>query len=55
MPFKKGPASWRRTLDYLKKGSLVFREKVKVLSINYHETEPESEGKLFRYSKKKIN
>jgi small subunit ribosomal protein S25 len=44
MPFKKGPAPWRRTLDYLNKGSLVFREKVKVCSINYHETAPESDG-----------
>jgi small subunit ribosomal protein S25 len=44
MPFMKGPAAWRRTLDYLNKGSLIFRDKVKVLSINYHETEPESEG-----------
>lgn len=44
MPFKKGPAAWRRTLDYLKGGTLVFREKVKVCTINYHETEPESDG-----------
>jgi small subunit ribosomal protein S25 len=44
MPFKKGPAAWRRTLDYLKSGQLIFREKVKVCSINYHETEPESDG-----------
>jgi small subunit ribosomal protein S25 len=44
MPFKKGPAAWRRTIEYLKSGTLVFKEKVKVCSINYHETEPESEG-----------
>ena len=44
MPFKKGPAAWRRTFDYLNKGKLVFREKVKVMSVNYHETAPESEG-----------
>lgn len=44
MPFKKGPAAWRRTLNYLNSGSLVFKEKVKVCAINYHETEPESEG-----------
>jgi small subunit ribosomal protein S25 len=44
MPFKKGPAAWRRTINYLNSGSLVFKEKVKVCSINFHETRPESEG-----------
>jgi small subunit ribosomal protein S25 len=44
MPFKKGPAAWRRSLDYLKSGSLVFKEKVKVCSINYHETDASSDG-----------
>ena len=44
MPFAKGPAAWRRTYDYLNSGRLVFRDKVKTCTINYHETEPESEG-----------
>jgi len=44
MPFKKGPAAWRRSIDYLKSGSLIFKEKVKVCSVNFHETEPESDG-----------
>jgi small subunit ribosomal protein S25 len=44
MPFKKGPAAWRRSIDYLKSGSLVFKEKVKVCSINYNENEVESDG-----------
>lgn len=44
MPFMKGPAPWRRTLDYLKSGTLVFKEKVKVCSISYNEHEPTSEG-----------
>jgi len=46
MPFKKGPAAWRRTLDYLQnnKSPLVFRDKIKVCSINYNETEAESDG-----------
>ena len=44
MPFMKGPAPWRRTLQYLERGSLVFKDKVKIMSINYHETLPESEG-----------
>ena len=44
MPFQKGPASWRRSLDYLRKGSLVFKEKVKVCSVNFHDTEPASDG-----------
>ena len=44
MPFMKGPAPWRRTLQYLQAGKLVFKDKVKIMSINYHETLPESDG-----------
>lgn len=44
MPFKKGPAAWRRTLEYLNSGNLVFKEKVKICTINYHDTEASSEG-----------
>lgn len=44
MPFMKGAAAWRRTLNYLNSGSLVFKEKVKVCAVNFHETEPESDG-----------
>lgn len=44
MPFKKGPAAWRRTMDYLHAGRLIFKDNVKACSINYHETEPASDG-----------
>ena len=44
MPFKKGPAAWRRSVDYLSSGSLVFRDKVKVCSVNYTEQGAESDG-----------
>jgi small subunit ribosomal protein S25 len=44
MPFKKGVAAYRRTLDYLNSGRLVLKDKVKICAINYHETEPESDG-----------
>lgn len=40
----RGPAPWRRSLDYLEKGSLIFKDKVKIMSINYHDTLPESDG-----------
>ena len=40
----RGPAPWRRTFEYLNSGKLVFRENVKIFSINYHDTLPESEG-----------
>ena len=44
MPFKKGPAAWRRTFEYLNSGRLVFKDKVKICAVNYHETEPASQG-----------
>lgn len=44
MVFMKGPAPWRRTIEYLEAGRLIFQDKVKIFSINYHDTLPESEG-----------
>ncbi len=40
----KGPAPWRRTLEYLDRGRLIFQDKVKIFSINYHDQHPNSEG-----------
>ena len=37
MPFKRGLAPIRRSLDYLKKGPIVFKERVKVMTVNYNE------------------
>ncbi|XP_067145284.1 small ribosomal subunit protein mS25 [Centruroides vittatus] len=36
MPFKIGPAPIRRTLQYLQKGRLVFKDRVKIFSINFN-------------------
>jgi small subunit ribosomal protein S25 len=40
----RGPAPWRRSLQYLENGKLTFRENVKIFQINYHDTLPESDG-----------
>ena len=39
----RGPAPWRRSLEYLKNG-IEFRKYVKVFAISYHDTLPESDG-----------
>jgi small subunit ribosomal protein S25 len=44
MPFMKGPAPWRRTLQYLQNGSLIFKDNVKIFSINFQEDNPASDG-----------
>ncbi|KAL3851953.1 hypothetical protein ACJMK2_015643 [Sinanodonta woodiana] len=44
MPFMKGNAPVRRTLEYLKKGKLVFKENVKVMTINFNTNQPASKG-----------
>lgn len=36
MPFMKGPAPVRRTLQYLNAGRLVLKERVKIFSVNYN-------------------
>jgi hypothetical protein len=36
MPFMKGKAPVRRTLKYLKAGSLVLKDMVKVFCVNYN-------------------
>lgn len=37
MPFKRGVAPVRRTLKYLEGSPIVFKDKVKVLLVNYNE------------------
>lgn len=37
MGFKRGVEPIRRTLNYLQKGPLVFKERVKVMTVNYNE------------------
>ena len=44
MPFKKGPAAWRRTVEYMNSFPLILKNKVKVCQVNYHETNEESDG-----------
>ncbi|GAB6029147.1 28S ribosomal protein S25, mitochondrial [Chamberlinius hualienensis] len=36
MPFMKGPAPIRLTLKYLQSGRLVFKERVKIMTLNYN-------------------
>lgn len=36
MPFMKGRAPVRRTLEYLSAGKLVLKERVKIFSVNYN-------------------
>ncbi|CAL1539276.1 unnamed protein product [Lymnaea stagnalis] len=44
MPFMKGAAPIRRTLNYLEKGKLVLKDSVKIVSFNYNTNHPPSEG-----------
>ncbi len=37
MPWKRGVAPIRRTLKYLESGPIVFKDRVKVLTVNYNE------------------
>ncbi|GAB1603707.1 probable 28S ribosomal protein S25, mitochondrial [Argonauta hians] len=48
MPFMKGRAPVRRTLQYLKNGALVFKNDVQVMIINYNTAHPPSRG-LFNF------
>uniref|UniRef100_A0A6M2CS35 Small ribosomal subunit protein mS25 n=1 Tax=Rhipicephalus microplus TaxID=6941 RepID=A0A6M2CS35_RHIMP len=36
MSFMRGPAPVRRTLQYLEKGRLVFKDRVKIMSLNFN-------------------
>ena len=37
MPFKRGFAPIRRTIKYLESSPIIFRERVKVMTIHYNE------------------
>ena len=37
MPFHRGVVPIRRTLKFLESGTIVFKDRVKVLTINYNE------------------
>ena len=37
MPFRRGAAPIRRSLEYLQKASVVFKSRVKVMTVNYNE------------------
>jgi len=43
----KGLAPIRRTWKYLESGSLIFKERVKILSINYNHTAEQKEAREF--------
>lgn len=36
MPFMRGPAPIRRTLEYLERNNLVLKDRVKIFAINYN-------------------
>ena len=42
MPFMKGIAPIRRTTKYLNSAGLVFKERVKIMTVNFNDTESES-------------
>ena len=37
MPFKRGVAPIRRTIKYLESGPLVFKDRVKIVTVNFSE------------------
>lgn len=37
MPFKRGVAPIRRTIKYLESGPLVFKDRVKIMTVNFNE------------------
>ena len=44
MPFMKGVAPIRRTIEYLKNSPLVLKDRVKIFSVNYNTTGENHEG-----------
>ena len=44
MPFMKGRAPIRRTLEYLEKGQLIFKNNIKIMTINYNHGQNASDG-----------
>ncbi|KAG5871668.1 hypothetical protein JTB14_032273 [Gonioctena quinquepunctata] len=44
MPFMKGRAPIRRTMKYLEAGRLALKDQIKIMTVNYHVTSPNSQG-----------
>ena len=44
MPFMKGRAPVRRTVEYLEKGSLVFKKNIQIMTIHYNTAHEPSKG-----------
>ncbi|XP_046341217.1 28S ribosomal protein S25, mitochondrial-like [Haliotis rufescens] len=44
MPFMKGAAPVRRTLQYLQRGQLVFKDTVQIMTVNYNTGQKASKG-----------
>ena len=44
MPFMKGAAPIRRTLQYLESSNLVLRDRIQIFSVNYNTTGENHEG-----------
>lgn len=44
MPFMRGPAPIRRTIEYLERNKLVLKDRVKIFSINYNTHGENHEG-----------
>lgn len=49
MPFMKGRAPIRRTLQYLEKGRLYLKDQIKIITVNYNTHGENHKGT--RYSK----
>lgn len=49
MPFMKGAAPIRRTLKYLESGKIIFRDRVKIFSINYNTSGDHNQGARYIY------
>lgn len=44
MPFMIGPAPIRRTIKYLEAGRLIFKDQLKIFSVNYNVVGKNHEG-----------
>ena len=54
MPFHRGVVPIRRTLKFLESGTIVFKDRVKVLTINYNEKTEVPVAKDVRYVNESI-
>jgi hypothetical protein len=51
MPFMRGVAPIRRTMKYLESGPLVFKDRVKIMTVNYSEKNKSSTRLNFDHHK----